>query len=166
MNKIKAYPAACKFASYQRTAKHVTSSDSHHLGPNCPQFPTSQKRIDRKAMRRGHQITPSYWIGIIQLLHCRHIWWWRRHGTSRTPGGFLSSLCRWRGVIKQKEWKVLHGMDVMLAVVGQAESRPIVRPVTCLVLPIVYSYGCRTKVTVPHKDIIKLGRPLSVISVW
>ena len=52
---------------------------------------------------------------------------------------------------------MLHGMDVMLAVVGQAESRPIVRPVTCLVLPIVYSYGCRTKVTVPHKDIIKLG---------
>ena len=31
---------------------------------------------------------------------------------------------------------MLHGMDVMLAVVGQAESRPIIRPVTCLVLPI------------------------------
>ena len=30
----------------------------------------------------------------------------------------------------------------------------------------IYIYECRTKVTVPQKDIIKLGRPLSVISVW
>ena len=29
-----------------------------------------------------------------------------------------------------------------------------------------FIYECRTKVTVPQKDIIKLGRPLSVISVW